>query len=98
MIPSRQELENVLSSISAINGKLKALDRAVSLSKSYISKSATKPGQGRSSPVDGESDVKWKLRDGEQGKRGSRSAGKPSSVDSSVAKFPNVLVNERMED
>jgi len=98
-IPSRHELENVVSSISSINDKLKALDREIGLSKQYNSKSAVKPGQGRMSPVDGDSDVRWKMRDNDQGKRGSKSGSKGSSLDSSGSKFPNIpFINDKMED
>lgn len=97
-IPSRHELEAVLSSISAINNKLKSLDRNVSLSKSYISKSANKPGQGRLSPVDGEPDIRWKLRDSEHGKKGQRTAGKVNSFESAGTKFPTIPFDEKMED
>lgn len=86
-------------SISAINSKLKALDREVGLSKSYISKSVSKPGQGRLSPVDGDSDVRWKLRDAEQTKRGARSGGRSNSPSGGgVQKFPNVPFDDKMED
>jgi len=98
-IPSRHELEAVLSSISVLNSKLKILDRNVSLSKSYVSKSAIKPGQGRLSPVDGESDIRWKLRDAEQGKKGHRAAGKVNSFDGAGAKSPILPFDEeKMED
>jgi hypothetical protein len=97
-VPSRHELEAVLSSISTINHKLKILDRNVSLSKLYVSKSASKSGQGRLSPVDGESDVRWKLRDAEQGKKGHRAAGKVNSFESEGAKFPTVPFDDKMED
>jgi hypothetical protein len=98
-IPSRHELEAVLSSISAINSKLKILDRNVSLSKSYVSKCATKPSQGRLSPVDGESDIRWKFRDAEQGKRGHRATGKGTSFEGAGAKFTTVpFDDDEMED
>jgi hypothetical protein len=99
-LPSRQELESVLSSISSINNKLKALDREISLSKPYISKSAPKPGQGRGmSPVDGESDIRWKLplRDADPQRKSGRSKG--SSMDNGVgSKFPNIPYDDKMED
>ena len=97
-IPSRHELEAALSSISAINNKLKILDRNVSLSKSYVSKSASKPGQGRLSPVDGESDIRWKLRDAEHGKKGHKAAGKVNSFEGAGTKFPTVPFDDKMED
>ena len=98
-IPSRHELEAVLSSISAINRKLKTLDRNVSLSHSYVSKSATKPGQGRLSPVDGEADIRWQLRDTELAKKGPRAGGKGNSFEGGGAKFPNVPIDDdKMED
>ena len=100
-IPSRHELESVLSAISAINSKIKKLDREVGLSKTYVSKSDSKPAQGRLSPVDGESEVRWKLRDAEQGKRASRSGGatsKPSSPVGGVQKVPSVPLDDKMED
>ena len=98
-IPSRYELESALTSIVAINSKLKALDREVGLSKLYISKCVSKPGQGRLSPVDGDSDVRWKLRDAEQGKRGARSGGRSNSPGGGGAqKFPNVPFDDKMED
>jgi len=97
-IPSRQELETILSSISAVNDKLKALDKEIGLSKQFVSKMATKPGQGRMSPVDGDSDIRWKMRDPDQGRKGSRSGSKGSSADNGGAKFPNIPFNDKMED
>lgn len=97
-LPSRRELESVLSSISTINGKLKAMDREVGLSKSYISKTVSKPGQGRLSPVEGDSDVRWKLRDVEQGKRGARSGGRANSPVGRGQNFPYALFDDKMED
>ncbi len=73
--------------------------RNVSLSKSYVSKSASKPGQGRLSPVDGEADIRWKLRDTEQVKKGSRAGGKGNIFDSGATKFPSVpFEDDKMED
>ena len=95
-IPSRHELEAVLLSISTLNNKLKALDREVGLSKLYISKSSTKPGQV--SPIEGESDIRWKLRDAEQGKKGNRSGGKGNQFDGGGSKFLNIANNDKMED
>ena len=90
----------MLASISSLNNKLKGLDREISLSKSYISKSSTKPGQGRGmSPVDGESDIRWKmpLRDAEPLRKGGK--GKSSNLDNGVgSKFPNVTFDDKMED
>ena len=72
-IPNRQELEAVLSSVSAINQKLKALNGEVGLSRAYLSKLVTMGG--RLSPIDteGESDIRMSLRDVQQGKRLSHS-------------------------
>jgi len=99
-IPSRHELESVLSAISAINSKIKKLDREVGLSKAYVSKSDSKPAHGRLSPVDGESDVRWKLRDAEQGKRGKSASttGRPGSPVGGVQKLPIAPLNDKMED
>lgn len=68
-VPNRQDLERVLSSVSAINNRLKALDREVSLSKSYIAKQQGKSVQGRLSPIDGEPDARWNVRDTEPRRR-----------------------------
>jgi len=99
-VPSRRELESVLSSISALNNKLKELDREISLSKSYISKSSAKSGQGRGmSPVDGESDIRWKLppRDADPMRKSGK--GKGSNLDNGVgSKFPNIPFEDKMED
>jgi hypothetical protein len=78
-IPSRQDLERVLSSVSAINDRLKAFDREVGLSKTYVAKLQGKSSQGRLSPVDGEPDGSRWPRESDQGRRrGGRFTGKGS--------------------
>lgn len=109
--PDRHRLDAVISSVSTINAKLKDFDNQVGLSKIYIAKSGTgtmtKPNnQGRVSPVDGESDIRWKMRDGGEGSGGgwSRPRGgvaKSSSSKSSGNSFDGtrfLSMNDKMED
>jgi hypothetical protein len=78
-IPSRHDLEMVLSSVSAINNRLKAFDKEVSLSKAYLAKQQVKAAQGRLSPLDGEPEARWNARESDQGRRqGSRYIGRSS--------------------
>jgi hypothetical protein len=95
-VPSRQELETVLSLTSAINNKLKALDREVSLSTAYNSKRANKIGQGRMSPVEGESEVMQRYLRAQDQPKGGR--GRRSSYDRGGNKFPGAPSDEKMDD
>jgi hypothetical protein len=95
-VPSRHQLETVLTLTSAINNKLKVLDREVSLSTAYNSKHANKLGQGRMSPVEGEPEVMQRfLRTQDQPKVG---RGRRSSYDRGGNKFPSAPSDEKMED
>ena len=73
----------MITDVSFINTKLKEFDQQVGLSKAYIIQSLTgatmRPNQGRVSPVDGESDVRWKMLDGE-GAGGASRRGAPKST------------------
>ena len=93
--PSRGELEAILKSISEINVKIKALDREVGLSKAYVAKFLVKPGNDRLSPVEGESDMRWKLRETERPKRANRS-GKSNVANDNGTR--NVQFDDKMED
>lgn len=105
-VADRHKLDTVIASVSAINAKLKEFDQQVGLSKAYISKShsgaAFKPNQGRVSPVDGESEVRWKMRDGEStassggGRRGTKSNSSKSSGNS--VDGMRFVFNDKMED
>ena len=64
--------------MSAVNERLKTFDKEVSLSKSYLAKQS-KPAQGRLSPIDGEIDQRWNMREADQGRRrGGRFGGRGS--------------------
>jgi hypothetical protein len=87
-------LETVLSLTSAINNKIKALDREVSLSNVYNAKQSSKSGQGRISPVEGEPEVNSRYSMRDQGKTGRSRKG---SFTRGGNKFP-VSLDEKMED
>jgi hypothetical protein len=87
-------LETVLSLTSAINNKIKALDREVSLSTAYNSKQASKAAQGRMSPVEGEPEVNSRYSMRDQGKTG---RGRKGSFTRGGNKFP-VAHDEKMEE
>lgn len=104
-IPDRHKLDAVISSVSSINAKLKKFDQQVNLSKPYISKSLSgasmKPNQGGTSPIDGESDIRWKIRDGEGAGGGRRGTGTKWSAPKSSNSFDGsryLSFNDRMED
>jgi hypothetical protein len=100
-MPTRHELERVLSTVSAINYRLKAFDREIGLSKSYISKQSGKVGQGRMSPVEGEPDARWSVRDPEPPRRragrlgGNKGGG---SFERAGEKMQNPAYDDKMED
>ena len=103
-IPDRHKLDAVITSVSFINAKLKEFDQQVGLSKAYISQSLAgatmRPTQGRVSPVDGESDIRWKMRDSEGGDVASR-RGAPKSTHSKNSSNDGtrfLSMNEKMED
>ena len=102
-IPDRHKLDAVITSVSFINAKLKEFDQQVGLSKAYISKSligaTMRPNQGRVSPVDGESDIRLKMRDSEGGGSASRrAAAKSTSSKSSNDGTRFLSMNDKMED
>jgi hypothetical protein len=107
-MPDRHKLDAVISAVSSINARLREFDQRVGLSKTYNSKVMTgasiKPNQGRVSPVDGESDIRWKLRDGEGGtggggrRAGSGTKSSPSNTSNSFGGARFLSMNDKMED
>jgi len=105
-VADRHKLDAVIDSVTTINAKLKEFDQQVGLSKSYLNKShsgaAFKPNQGRVSPIDGESEIRWKMRDGEStatsggGRRGTKSSSSKSSGNS--VDGTRFIFNDKMED
>ena len=95
-MPSRHQLETVLSLTSAINSKLTALDKEVSLSTAYNAKHTNKAGQGRMSPVEGESEIMQRFLRAQDPPKVVR--GRRSSYDRGANKFPSAPSDEKMED
>jgi hypothetical protein len=93
-VPSRHQLETILSLTSAINSKLTALDKEVSLSTAYNAKHTSK--QGRMSPVEGESEIMQRFLRAQEPPMVGR--GRRSSYDRGANKFPSAPSDEKMED
>ena len=100
-IPSRSEYEKVLSSITAINARLKKLDRSVGLSPSYIKRVKPAGGQGNVSPTDADDakDAKWTSMREPESSNEKRGKGRKGSVtDMRGNKFPNGPFDVKLED
>jgi hypothetical protein len=95
-IPDRHQLERLLSQASSVNTKIRALNRHVSLTKSYLAKTGGKQAGTRMSP-EGEADLPRGMRMAEPMRRSLRNEGRLNSSDRN--KFPNVPYDDKnMED
>jgi len=100
-IPDRREFELLLSEASAINAKIRALNKEVSLSKTYLAKTSGKQAGTRMSPVEGEVEIPGVARMANPMRRGGRGqdGGRMNSFDRNAGnKFPNVPYDDKMED
>jgi hypothetical protein len=95
-VPDRRQLELLLAEASAINAKLRDLNKEVSLSKTYLAKTGGKQAGAGMSPVERESELPRAMRSADPMRKGARSEWRVNSLDRT--KFPNVPYHDKTED